>query len=98
MAERKDNHSHLENMQAQQINTAPSDNEAGYVDAETQKETNWVLDGSEEARKTQKQYMRRLNYLILPTISALYFFEYLDRGNIAVRLIEPSPSSERRSC
>ena len=69
-------------MQANHIDTATAD--AGYVDAETQKETSRILDGSEEARKVENQYMRRLNYLILPTISALYFFEYLDRGNVAV--------------
>lgn len=83
MAEHKDSPSHLENMQANQISTARDDVEMeGYID--TQKETNWILDGSVEARRIEKQYMRRLNYLILPTISALYFFEYLDRGNIAV--------------
>lgn len=83
MAEHKDSQSHLENMQANQISAARDDVEMdGYID--TQKETNWILDGSEGARRVEKQYMRRLNYLILPTISALYFFEYLDRGNIAV--------------
>lgn len=83
MAEQKDTTSHLENLQGNQISTAP-DGGDDYVDAETQKETDWILNGSEEARKVEKQYMRRLNYLILPTISALYFFEYLDRGNVAV--------------
>ncbi|KAF5855678.1 hypothetical protein ETB97_008613 [Aspergillus alliaceus] len=32
---------------------------------------------------TENRYLRKLDYIILPTISALYFFEYLDRGNIA---------------
>lgn len=83
MAGHKDSPSHLENMQTNQITTARDDVEMdGYID--TQKETDWILDGSVEARRIEKQYMRRLNYLILPTISALYFFEYLDRGNIAV--------------
>lgn len=80
MASQKDLPSHLENIDSNQINTATID----YVDMETQKQTDWVLNGSEEARKFEKQYMRRLNHLILPTVSALYFFEYLDRGNIAV--------------
>lgn len=98
MVDRKDSQSHFENMQPAQIDSAPNDDKAGYVDPETQKETDWVLDGSEEARKIEKRYMRRLNYLILPTISALYFFEYLDRGNIAVGLSEyfTKPESVRR--
>lgn len=33
----------------------------------------------------QKRYLRKLDLTILPMISILYFFEYLDRGNIAVR-------------
>jgi len=32
----------------------------------------------------QHKYLRRLDVIILPTISWLYVFEYLDRGNIAV--------------
>lgn len=32
----------------------------------------------------KKRYLRKLNWIILPTISLLYFFEYLDRGNVAV--------------
>jgi hypothetical protein len=36
----------------------------------------WIL--------AQKRYLRRLDLIILPMISTLYFFEYLDRGNIAV--------------
>ncbi|KAF2807539.1 MFS general substrate transporter [Mytilinidion resinicola] len=30
----------------------------------------------------QKRYLRKLDFIILPMISLLYFFEYLDRGNI----------------
>ncbi|KAE8383304.1 major facilitator superfamily domain-containing protein [Aspergillus bertholletiae] len=49
------------------------------------------MQGEKEARypedlewvTAQKRYLRKLDYIILPTISALYFFEYLDRGNIA---------------
>ncbi len=37
-----------------------------------------------ERAAAEKRYMRRLNSIILPTISLLYFFEYLDRGNVAV--------------
>jgi hypothetical protein len=36
----------------------------------------WIL--------AQKRYLRKLDLTILPMISTLYFFEYLDRGNIAV--------------
>ena len=31
-----------------------------------------------------KRYRRKLDMIILPTITLLYFFEYLDRGNAAV--------------
>jgi len=31
-----------------------------------------------------KKYLWRLDFMILPTISACYFFAYLDRGNVAV--------------
>jgi hypothetical protein len=33
-----------------------------------------------------KRYKRKLDMIILPTITLLYFFEYLDRGNAAVSL------------
>ena len=39
---------------------------------------------SPEWINAQKRYLRKLDLVILPTISALYFFEYLDRGNVAV--------------
>jgi len=39
--------------------------------------------------KARSRYLWKLDFLILPTISACYFFEYLDRGNVAVRLIPP---------
>jgi hypothetical protein len=35
--------------------------------------------------QAQKRYLRKLDWMILPVISSLYFFEYLDRGNIGVR-------------
>jgi len=42
----------------------------------------------------QKRYLRKLDLIILPMISTLYFFEYLDRGNIAVRFnLCPPPSN-----
>lgn len=31
-----------------------------------------------------KKYMRKLDWIILPAITFLYFLEYLDRGNVAV--------------
>ncbi|EXJ70397.1 uncharacterized protein A1O5_06465 [Cladophialophora psammophila CBS 110553] len=52
-----------------------------YADTEIQ-EHQHVLD-TEDARDAERKYMKKLNLIVLPTISALYFFEYLDRGNIA---------------
>jgi hypothetical protein len=51
----------------------------------------WIL--------AQKRYLRKLDLTILPMISTLYFFEYLDRGNIAVsqppRYLHWSTSAEK---
>src|SRR6266566_238506 len=56
-------------------------NSGGGDDApdEGQKETHHLDDP-----EAHRRYMRKLNFIILPTISLLYFFEYLDRGNVAV--------------
>ncbi len=43
-----------------------------------------VVGDDPEWGAAERRYMRRLNWIILPTISLLYFFEYLDRGNVAV--------------
>jgi len=43
-------------------------------------------DGNVDER-VRNRYLWKLDFLILPTISACYFFEYLDRGNVAVRLV-----------
>ncbi len=53
----------------------------GYADPSIQHSSH-NLD-SPEAHTRERKYMRKLDATILPTISALYFFEYLDRGNIA---------------
>jgi hypothetical protein len=37
----------------------------------------------EEWIKAQKKYLRKLDGILLPAVSLLYFFEYLDRGNVA---------------
>lgn len=37
----------------------------------------------EEWIKAQKRYLRKLDGILLPAVSLLYFFEYLDRGNVA---------------
>jgi hypothetical protein len=37
-----------------------------------------------ENAQAAKRYKRKLDMIILPTITLLYFFEYLDRGNAAV--------------
>jgi hypothetical protein len=57
-------------------------NGTDYAPPEIQKEIHRLDDP--EWRKAQKKYLRKLDFIILPTISALYFFEYLDRGNAAV--------------
>lgn len=44
-----------------------------------------VLNDSPESRARERAYLWKLDSIILPVISALYFFEYIDRGNIAVR-------------
>jgi hypothetical protein len=53
-----------------------------YAPPEIQKEIRILEDAGFVA--AQKKYLRKLDFIILPTISALYFFEYLDRGNVAV--------------
>jgi MFS family permease len=45
----------------------------------------------------QKRYLRKLDLTILPMISTLYFFEYLDRGNIAVCFSYLSSPSDLQS-
>jgi len=37
-----------------------------------------------ETKRAHDRYLWKLDLLILPAISACYFFEYLDRGNVAV--------------
>lgn len=37
----------------------------------------------EEWTKAQKRYLWKLDCILLPAVSLLYFFEYLDRGNVA---------------
>ncbi|KAL9087867.1 MAG: hypothetical protein Q9165_006429 [Trypethelium subeluteriae] len=73
-----------------QIETAGSDHRddaldvgaEGYADASIQKENQAVL-ASDESKIIQRKYLRKLDFIICPTISFLYFFEYLDRGNVA---------------
>ena len=83
MAGIKDNAIHLET--GPQRASVDDIESKGYADAAIQKQNREVFDGTDEARRIERRYMRRLNTIILPTISALYFFEYLDRGNVAVR-------------
>ncbi|KFZ11110.1 hypothetical protein V502_07748 [Pseudogymnoascus sp. VKM F-4520 (FW-2644)] len=54
-----------------------------YAPAEIQKEVQHLEDP--DWIRAQKKYLRKLDFIILPTISSFYFFEYLDRGNIAGR-------------
>lgn len=44
-----------------------------------------AVDGGER-RSLERKYLLRLDCMILPMISAFYFFAYLDRGNAAVSL------------
>lgn len=55
---------------------------SGYANVEGALEAH-ILD-SPEAREAERKFIWKLDLIILPTISALYFFEYIDRGNIAV--------------
>lgn len=57
---------------------------AGYAAADVQKEVQHL--DSPEMSLARKRYLRKLDLIILPMISVLYFFEYLDRGNVAVFL------------
>lgn len=66
-----------------------------YAPQEIREETS-VLD-TPEARARVRAYMWKLDCIILPTISALYFFEYIDRGNIAVRRNKSISRYDRRS-
>jgi hypothetical protein len=70
---------HVENAGESQQNEAEG---LDYAPPEIQKEAH-LFDDPEYVR-VQKKYLRKLDCIILPAISALYFFEYLDRGNIAV--------------
>jgi hypothetical protein len=65
-----------------------------YASPEIQKDIRVLNDP--EWIKAQKSFLRKLDFIILPTISALYFFEYLDRGNIAVSLIRRSRDWNRQ--
>jgi hypothetical protein len=56
---------------------------AGYAPEDIQQSAQ-ILEDPEIAHR-KRRYIWKLDSIILPTISALYFFEYLDRGNIAVR-------------
>jgi hypothetical protein len=64
-----------------------------YAPIEIQKEAR-ALEDPEWISK-QKKYLRKLDFILMPTISILYFFEYLDRGNIAVRYTPISFRSQK---
>ena len=70
----------------------------GYADATIQKQNKEILDGTAEARRIERRYMRRLDITILPAISALYLFEYVDRGNVVVCLLRPMKREILKSC
>jgi len=83
------------NQEASQIEKLKQEDQVGvpqqdeYAPADIQKEVH-ILEDPEWIAK-QKNYLRKLDLILMPTISILYFFEYLDRGNIAVRRTLPFP-------
>jgi hypothetical protein len=66
--------------------------DSAYASSEIQKEIQQLEDP--EWIQSQKAYLRKLDFIILPVISAFYFFEYLDRGNIAVSCHRPRTVTE----
>lgn len=70
---------HIE--QANTQNMADIEKPDDYVAEETQKEIQNQYDP--EWIEAQKLYLWKLDCIILPVVSFLYFFEYLDRGNVA---------------
>lgn len=77
---------HIENIASSNDDNAivDSNRDDDYAPPDIQKETQILYD--DQYLKAQKRYLRKLDCIILPTISTLYFFEYLDRGNIAVSI------------
>jgi hypothetical protein len=69
-----DHPQHIEDAstQAKVLDNVPEENEKGQPNGYDE---GWI--------KAQKRYLWKLDYILLPTVSLLYFFEYLDRGNIA---------------
>jgi hypothetical protein len=59
-----------------------------YAPEDIREQALGVLNNTPEARARERAYLWKLDCIILPTISALYFFEYIDRGNIAVSLLQ----------
>jgi hypothetical protein len=59
--------------------------QAGIAPDDVRRNVLEVLNDSPESRARERAYLWKLDTIILPVISALYFFEYIDRGNIAVR-------------
>jgi hypothetical protein len=64
------------------VAVVPNEERNGYAPSDIQKEMQLVDDP--ERIENQKKYLLKLDMILMPTISLLYFFEYLDRGNIAV--------------
>ena len=72
----------------------PHEGKPSWISPESFENTHSDIQISDDHVKAEKRYLRTLDFIILPAISALYFFEYLDRGNIAVsedRLSSCSP-------
>jgi hypothetical protein len=82
--EKPNDNDHIEDIDSskQRNGNSISSGSGDYAPPDIQKETQILQDA--EYFKAQKKYLQKLDYIILPTISTLYFFEYLDRGNVAV--------------
>jgi hypothetical protein len=82
--------SQIENLSEEdRVAVVSNEEQNGYAPIDIQKEAQLVDDP--EWIKKQKKYLRKLDLILMPTISLLYFFEYLDRGNIAVSIITRFP-------
>lgn len=71
----------------QKLQDLGEDTNNDYAPADIMREIQALQDP--ETVIATKKYMRKLDGVILPAITLLYFFEYLDRGNVAASLLLP---------
>jgi hypothetical protein len=73
----------IENLSEEdRVAVVSNEEQNGYAPIDIQKEAQ--LGDDPERIENQNKYLRKLDMILMPTISLPYFFEYLDRGNIAV--------------